>query len=92
MSEAETDRRVTRLEAKHEALETYLPALLNSMQRTQDEIRTDLRVTKDEVRRSLERVETSVRFTRAERLALIVGLFAIAATLAANFFAALAFS
>ena len=34
----------------------------------------------------LGRVEDSVRFTRMERLASVVGLFAIAATLAANLF------
>lgn len=68
MSDADYDRRLTRIEAKHEALETYLPALLDSIQRSQ------------------ERVENSIRFTKAERLALVVGVFAIAATLAANLF------
>lgn len=71
MRNPEMDRRVTRLEARHEALETYLPALLDSMQRSQEQIRND-------VRAAIDRVEQANRFTRLERLGVIAALFAIA--------------
>lgn len=75
MNDADMDRGMTRLEAKREALETYPPALLDSVQRSQDDMRA-----------ILNRVESAVRVTKTERLAVVIGLFTIAATLAANLF------
>lgn len=88
MTDHETDRRLTRVEAKQQALETYLPALLESVRANQQEAREDFR-------RLESRVEMALRFTRAERVALIVALSAITATLFAaliGLFAALPFA
>ena len=56
---ADANERLTRVEAKQESIDTYLPALLNAVERSQ------------------VRIEEAVRFTRIERMALIVAISAL---------------
>lgn len=84
----DTEQRVIRIEAKQEALDTYLPALLSAMERSQSRVeesvaRVEARVEaqmsalRTEVAAREERIENAVRFTRLERWTLVVAIFAI---------------
>lgn len=74
---ANIDDRVTRVEARQEALDTYLPALLSAVERSQARIEGQMSALRSEVAAREERIENAVRFTRLERWALVVAIAAI---------------
>ena len=68
----DVEPRVNRREAKHETLDTDLPALLSAVEANQ--ARMDA---------TQERIFQHIRFTRAERYGLLIGVFSVAVTLLA---------
>lgn len=74
---ANVEDRATRVEARQEALDTYLPALLSAVERSQARIEGQMSALRSEVAAREERIENAVRFTRLERWALVVAIAAI---------------
>ncbi len=81
MTDQDLQRSVARLEGRHDALDTYLSALLERVGQMEDRLRDDMRAMEGNLR-------SDMRASRWERVAIIVTLIVGFASVTATLFVA----